>query len=441
MTTHSFPDDIDRLLIEFRAHRERLRWLVGTRQVSTAAAGHEDLIREVDEIGERLLVADEELRVQTEALADTQGNLARVLSAYENLFMEAPVPYVHTDNQGIIQRNNRAAAGLIAGSGTPSRAIVSLFRASDRGAVRDLLSRVRAEDPRSPAVRSRPVPSIEVALQQGDDLMPVVVSAQLILPGGAAPLVHWELRPRPASPLAPSPAADASAVVSMTAALREIAGRPDLGDMAETIATAGQSLVPSATGAALTLRRARDRVDVAAATDANARMFTEAQPALRQGPALDTLRSGVVARTDSLADDPRWPLLAADKPDLGIASVLAAPLIGPRGTFGALVCYSDQQAAFDPGAQALATSFASLAALLYSARELEVNLRAGMETRERIGQAVGVLMERHRLTSQRAFDLMVYVSQRTHRKLREIANWVTETGEDPHEFLRGAVEK
>jgi hypothetical protein len=119
--------------------------------------------------------------------------------------------------------------------------------------------------------------------------------------------------------------------------------------------------------------------------------------------------------------------------------VVAVPLIGPRGPFGALVCYSAEKAAFDASAQAIAASLATQTALVYSARELEGNLRAGMETRERIGQAVGVLMERHRLTAQQAFDLLVYVSQRTHRKLREIANWVTETGEDPQDFLRGAV--
>jgi GAF domain-containing protein len=253
-------------------------------------------------------------------------------------------------------------------------------------------------------------------------------------------MVHWELRPRPdAGAQIASPTAGVAAAVSMATAIRAIAALGDLGEMATGISAAGQSLVAGTTGTALALRRARDRVDVAGASDANARMVTEFQRSLREGPALDALRAGVVAHTDSLADDSRWPRLAAHQAELGISSVLAAPLIGPRGSFGALACYSPEPGAFDASAVALAASFASQAALIYSARELEANLRAGMETRERIGQAVGVLMERHRLTSQRAFDLLVYVSQRTHRKLREIANWVTETGEDPHEFLRGAA--
>jgi GAF domain-containing protein len=167
-------------------------------------------------------------------------------------------------------------------------------------------------------------------------------------------------------------------------------------------------------------------------------LITDLQRSLREGPVLDALRGGVPTRTTSLGDDPRWPRLAAHQAELAVSSVLAVPLIGPRGPFGTLVCYAPETAVFGTDAEALAASLASLAALLYAARELEANLRAGMETRERIGQAVGVLMERHRLTSQQAFDLLVYVSQRTHRKLREIANWVTETGEDPHVFLKQA---
>ncbi|MGH3262760.1 MAG: ANTAR domain-containing protein, partial [Trebonia sp.] len=59
----------------------------------------------------------------------------------------------------------------------------------------------------------------------------------------------------------------------------------------------------------------------------------------------------------------------------------------------------------------------------------------GIVTREEIGQAVGILMERHRLSARQAFDAMIYVSQNTHRKLRDIARWVTEAGENPNSLL------
>jgi PAS domain-containing protein len=431
--------DLEQLLSEFRQHHERLRSLVGPADVNAAPSSAKDLIHEIDEIGERLLVADEELRVQSEELASAQHNLTDVLSAYEHLFMDAPVPYVQTDVEGMIVRNNRAAAQIIGSSALgSSRTMVSLFRLADRGAVRDLLSRVRA-DPPAPQDSQRDNRPVEVSIEHSGGTVPVVVSAQLLLPGEASALVHWELRPLAATTgQAPSVPPDVAMVVSMATALREVAATTDLPAMASRIIASGRSLVSGADGTALALRRARDRVDVPSASDSDARGATELQRSLREGPAVDTLRTGAVTRTDSLSDDLRWPRLAEHQRDVGFSSVLAVPLVGPRGPFGALMWYSRQPAAFGDETEAIAASFASQTALIYSARELETNLRAGMETRERIGQAVGVLMERHRLTSQQAFDLLVYVSQRTHRKLREIANWVTETGEDPQKFLRGA---
>ena len=44
-------------------------------------------------------------------------------------------------------------------------------------------------------------------------------------------------------------------------------------------------------------------------------------------------------------------------------------------------------------------------------------------------EAFGYRQELKRSLS--AFDLLVYASQRTHRKLRDVAIWVVETGLDP----------
>jgi AmiR/NasT family two-component response regulator len=48
-----------------------------------------------------------------------------------------------------------------------------------------------------------------------------------------------------------------------------------------------------------------------------------------------------------------------------------------------------------------------------------------------IGQAKGVLMHRHRITSERAFAELREVSQRLNIKLRDIAQRVVDTGEMP----------
>ena len=62
------------------------------------------------------------------------------------------------------------------------------------------------------------------------------------------------------------------------------------------------------------------------------------------------------------------------------------------------------------------------------AQEQSVNLRRSQESNREIGMAMGVLMSRHALTQSQAFDLLRMASQHTHRKLREIASDVVETG-------------
>ena len=46
------------------------------------------------------------------------------------------------------------------------------------------------------------------------------------------------------------------------------------------------------------------------------------------------------------------------------------------------------------------------------------NLQAALETRAVIDQAKGILMERHKLTADQAFQLLARISMTTNRKLR-----------------------
>jgi ANTAR domain len=56
------------------------------------------------------------------------------------------------------------------------------------------------------------------------------------------------------------------------------------------------------------------------------------------------------------------------------------------------------------------------------------NLHRALSTNREIGAAMGILMARHALTSDQAFDLLRRTSQRAHRKIVAIAAEVIETG-------------
>jgi AmiR/NasT family two-component response regulator len=62
-----------------------------------------------------------------------------------------------------------------------------------------------------------------------------------------------------------------------------------------------------------------------------------------------------------------------------------------------------------------------------------MELQKAIETRDVIGQAKGILMERDRLTADEAFDVLSRASQRLNRKLRDIADELTTTGTISHD--------
>jgi DNA-directed RNA polymerase sigma subunit (sigma70/sigma32) len=72
-----------------------------------------------------------------------------------------------------------------------------------------------------------------------------------------------------------------------------------------------------------------------------------------------------------------------------------------------------------------------LEAELTRAREKIDNLEVALRTSRRIGQAIGIIMERMRVTEDQAFELLRRISQNRHRKLRDIADHVVLTGEIP----------
>ena len=70
-------------------------------------------------------------------------------------------------------------------------------------------------------------------------------------------------------------------------------------------------------------------------------------------------------------------------------------------------------------------------ALAMTAARTKAGLLAAMDTRDVIGQAKGILMERYKISEVVAFGLLVAASQALNRKLRDIADELTATGEIP----------
>jgi AmiR/NasT family two-component response regulator len=62
------------------------------------------------------------------------------------------------------------------------------------------------------------------------------------------------------------------------------------------------------------------------------------------------------------------------------------------------------------------------------ARNLADNLQVALDSRAVIDQAKGILMERHKLTADQAFQVLARLSMQGNRKLRDIAEVLVATG-------------
>lgn len=70
-----------------------------------------------------------------------------------------------------------------------------------------------------------------------------------------------------------------------------------------------------------------------------------------------------------------------------------------------------------------------LTAIASAANARADNLEVALASSRDIGMAIGILMERFKLSSEQGFDLIVRISQHDRRKVRDIAHGITETGE------------
>ncbi|HVA09847.1 MAG TPA: GAF and ANTAR domain-containing protein [Acidimicrobiales bacterium] len=211
------------------------------------------------------------------------------------------------------------------------------------------------------------------------------------------------------------------------------------GSMSDTLAQVAASSVVSIEGcdyAGIFLSQ-DGAVTTAASTDPIVDDVDGMQHQTGEGPCLHTLFSGLICYVDDLASDSRWPLFGPQAAAKGVRSVLALPL-GTTGTIGALNLYARYPSAFgvvDRGKGVILASLAAIALAASHSHEGEArrveNLQRAMQSREVIGQAEGILMERERITADQAFNILRRASQHLNLKLRDVAQQLVDTGEGP----------
>ena len=194
------------------------------------------------------------------------------------------------------------------------------------------------------------------------------------------------------------------------------------------IVRAAVTEVPGAQCAGITLVTGKEFSTTAASGELVGRI-DRVQYETGEGPCLDAARHHETVRCDDLQADTRWPRFARQAAGLGVLSVLSFQLFAGDDSFGALNIYAENAAAFGPDSESTGILLASHAALAMTAARTEAGLLTALDSREMIGQAKGILMERHKITGVEAFGLLIASSQAVNRKLRDIAEHLVATGE------------
>jgi GAF domain-containing protein len=210
-----------------------------------------------------------------------------------------------------------------------------------------------------------------------------------------------------------------------------VLARQPLGAVLRRIAELATKAIPGIDDASITLIE-RDRARTVAFSGPLAVTLDERQYEDGFGPCLDAARHGQTILVDTHDENGTYPGFARQARRQGIRQVLSIGMPALQETSGGMNVYGSGAASlFDEATVEAATTFAGHAAVtlfnaaLYAgARDEVTQMKHAMASRAQIEQAKGILMSQHRCSAEEAFTILVELSSRSNRKLRDIAQAV-----------------
>jgi hypothetical protein len=219
--------------------------------------------------------------------------------------------------------------------------------------------------------------------------------------------------------------------------------------LAHVVASAARA-VPGADGAGITQVTAEGRIEQRAPSSSWVADLDQRQADLGEGPCVlaariredGTASSSVVTLTQghnevvTVADMAvvgrlRWPMWASDAVKAGVGSLLSFTMAPPGERGSALNFYARTVDAFSPASVLAGEAFAAQAAIALFGARRAAELHQALQTRDVIGQAKGILIERYGITDDQAFAMLVRSSQDTNIKLVDVARWLSNDAQKP----------
>jgi transcriptional regulator with GAF, ATPase, and Fis domain len=196
----------------------------------------------------------------------------------------------------------------------------------------------------------------------------------------------------------------------------------------EAMVHAALELIPGVVEASISVARRHRGIESRAASGALPRRVDRLQENTGEGPCMDAAFAERVVHVPDFRHEERWPRFAPAALAAGATSMLAFQLYTDGDVLGALNVYGAEFGAFTAESEEIGLLVAAHAAVAFAGAQQVGHLHEALATRDLIGQAKGVLMERFKITPQQAFVILTTASSQTNTKLRDVAERLATTG-------------
>jgi GAF domain-containing protein len=180
--------------------------------------------------------------------------------------------------------------------------------------------------------------------------------------------------------------------------------------------------IPGAQYAGITLTRNAKRVETPAATHHWPLLLDKIQQRHLEGPCLTAAWDETTVHVRDLATDDRFPNYRRDAlAETPIRAIMAFQMFIAGETLGALNIYAEEPNAFSDESRTLGLIFAAHSSVAWNAARRDAQFQRALASRDTIGQAKGMIMERYHVNAVQAFDLLRKLSQDSNVPLIQVA--------------------
>jgi hypothetical protein len=194
------------------------------------------------------------------------------------------------------------------------------------------------------------------------------------------------------------------------------------------VTAAAVEALPDVDYASITVRHADGTLETVATTDATLCDLDARQYELQQGPCYDSATHVDYVSAPDLATDERYSDYAEAALAVGIKAQAGVRLFDAPTSQAALNLYSRRAGAFAEFESVAALFARQSATVIEYAREIQA-LNEASRTRDLVGRAVGIAMERYGLSDHRAFALLTRLSHRHDVALPVVAQSIVSASE------------